>query len=132
MIHPEGATWVLPLFFIYLMSATHSPIPRTKKEIVRDVEQTREEIRQSLASARISVTQENAVVRTWKKTRAGASAAARRISEGTRLVVTKVKAGDAAVRHHPYRTIFIGLAAGLAVGFFMGWKNRRQKPDCSC
>ena len=104
-----------------------TPISRSKKEIIRDVETNRAEIRRSFQSAKKSVTRDNAVVRAWKKTRQTAQSTARRVADGTRCVVAKVKQGDDAVRRHPYRTVFASLAAGAAVGLVMGWRHRRSR-----
>ena len=109
----------------------NTPVTRSKKEIIRDVEQNRAEMGRSLACAKRSVTRDNAVVRGWKKTRQTAQSAAHRVANRTRLVIARVKAGDASIHRHPYRTVSISLAVGMAFGLVLAWRHRRLKRSLS-
>jgi ElaB/YqjD/DUF883 family membrane-anchored ribosome-binding protein len=97
---------------------------RDKEEITRDIESSRQEVKEALHLTQDAWTGRNPAVRAWKAGKAGAA----RTKE---MLVEKACATDSAVRGHIYSALGVAICVGTAIGFLAKSRMRKRRaPFC--
>jgi len=97
---------------------------KSKEEVARDVEQTRNEAKRALRTAGEIWSGKNAVASAWRSTKGSYF----RVQD---QILDKAYATDEMVRENVYATLGISLAAGAILGYFLTSKPQsRKKQKC--
>jgi ElaB/YqjD/DUF883 family membrane-anchored ribosome-binding protein len=108
---------------------------RSKEEVIRDIEATRIDVKETLRATRNPFGEQNAVRRFWKATKntaAQATTSTRRAAVKTRdavirtkdKVVTAAHVTDETIRGNVYTSVGVALCVGTAVGFLVSRRLR--------
>jgi ElaB/YqjD/DUF883 family membrane-anchored ribosome-binding protein len=102
---------------------------RSKKEITRDIEETRAQVKTALQQTKRATKGPNAAKRAWLKTKDAAVKTKDSVKEAKAAAIRKTRAADCAIRGNIYSSIGAAAAVGLAAGFIVRKKRKTQRCD---
>jgi ElaB/YqjD/DUF883 family membrane-anchored ribosome-binding protein len=98
---------------------------RSKEDITRDIEETRDGVKEALHGAKDAWVGHNPAVVAWKATKSS-------VSNAKQKVVAKTQAANVAVQCNIYRSLGIALGVGAVLGVLLAGRRKRKLRNRGC